>query len=114
MLVPATDRRGLGAAKETPELCLTVEMPSSPPSRRTTAPPGDPLPRTPLRLLAVMFAGGDVCQLGLAALEDVTGPRQAIQTVLRAWSRQVIAKEETGHGKRARRYRLLLTAGNGA
>ena len=75
-----------------------------------------PLPNSAVRLLEAMFASGDVCQVGLAALEDVTGlSRKPIQTVLRTLvAAGVIAKEETGHGKRASRYRLLLKAGNGA
>jgi hypothetical protein len=75
-----------------------------------------PLPNSTVRLLEVMFASGDVCQAGLAALEDVTGLScKPIQTVLRNLAAAgVIAREETGHGKRASRYRLLLTVGGGA
>jgi hypothetical protein len=75
-----------------------------------------PLPNSTVRLLEVMFAGDDACQVGLAALEDVTGLcRRSVQTVLRALlTAGVIAKEETRPGRHANRYRLLLTVGNGA
>ena len=75
-----------------------------------------PLPNSAVRLLEAMFAGGDVCQQSLQALEDVTGiSREHIQRVLRTLlAAGVIAKEETGAGRHANRYRLLLTVGNGA
>jgi DNA-binding transcriptional ArsR family regulator len=75
-----------------------------------------PLPNSTVRLLEVMFASGDVCQLSLQVLEDVTGlSLRVIQTVLRALlAAGIIAKEETGQGRHANRYRLLLTAGSGA
>jgi hypothetical protein len=75
-----------------------------------------PLPNSSVRLLETMFAAGDICQLSLGALEDVTGlSRRSIQTVLRALlAAAVIAKEDTGAGRHANRYRLLLTVGNGA
>ena len=75
-----------------------------------------PLPNSAVRVLEAMFAGGDVCQLSLQALEDVTGlSRKPIQTVLRALlAAGAVAKEETGQGQHANRYRLLLTVGNGA
>jgi hypothetical protein len=74
------------------------------------------LPNSAVRLLEAMFAGGDVCQLSLQALEDVSGiSRKHVQVVLRGLlAAGVIAKEETGHGQHANRYRLLLTVGNGA
>jgi hypothetical protein len=52
----------------------------------------------------------------IQALENVTGlSGPFIQRVLRALlAAGIIAKEETGHGKYANRYRLLLTAGSGA
>ena len=75
-----------------------------------------PLPNSAVRLLEAMFAGDDVCQQSLEALEDVTGlSRKSVQIVLRALlAAGVIAKEETGAGRHASRYRLLLTVGNGA
>ena len=75
-----------------------------------------PLPHSAVRLLEAMFASDDVCQQSLEALEDVTGiSRRHIQMVLRALlAAGVIAKEETGVGRHANRYRLLLTTGNGA
>ena len=78
--------------------------------------PESPLPRNAGRLLLAMFASGDVCQLSLQVLEDVTGlSLRAIQTVLRALlTAGIVAKEETGQGRHANRYRLLLTTGSGA
>ena len=78
--------------------------------------PGSPLPRNAGRLLLAMFARADVCQQSREALEDVTGlSRETIQTVLRALlAAGVIAKDDTGAGRHANRYRLLLTVGNGA
>jgi hypothetical protein len=75
-----------------------------------------PLPHSTVRLLEAMFSAGDVCQLSLEALEDVTGlSRRHIQTVLRGLvAAGIIAKEDTGGGRHANRYRLLLTAGNDA
>ena len=75
-----------------------------------------PLPNSAVRVLEAMFANGDVCQQSLQTLEDVAGiSRKPIQTVLRALlATGAIAKEETGQGQHANRYRLLLTAGSGA
>jgi DNA-binding transcriptional regulator GbsR (MarR family) len=75
-----------------------------------------PLPNSTVRLLETMFASDDVCQLSLDALEDVTGlSRRHIQMVLRALlAASIIAKEDTGAGRHANRYHLLLTAGNDA
>jgi DNA-binding IclR family transcriptional regulator len=75
-----------------------------------------PLPHSAVRLLEAMFAGGDVCQLGLTALEDAAGiSRKHIQRVLRTLlAAGIIAKEEIGTGTHANRYRLLLAVGNGA
>jgi pyocin large subunit-like protein len=75
-----------------------------------------PLPNSAVRLLEAMFAGGDVCQQSLQALEDVTGiSRRTVQMVLRGLlAAGIIAKEETGIGRHASRYRLLLAVGNGA
>jgi DNA-binding GntR family transcriptional regulator len=69
-----------------------------------------PLPNSAVRVLEAMFANGDVCQLSLQALEDATGlSRKPIQAVLRALlAAGAIAKEETGQGQHANRYRLLL------
>jgi predicted transcriptional regulator len=63
-----------------------------------------------------MFAEGDVCQQSLGALEDVTSlSHKSVQRVLSALlAAGFIVKEETGQGRGANRYRLLLTAGNGA
>ena len=75
-----------------------------------------PLPNSAVRVLEAMFADRDVCQLSLQALEDVTGlSRKPIRTVLRALlAAGAIAKEETGQGQHANRYRLLLPVGRGA
>jgi DNA-binding Lrp family transcriptional regulator len=75
-----------------------------------------PLPHSTVRLLEAMFTGSDVCQQSLQALEDAAGlSRKSVQTVLRTLvAAGVIAKEETGVGRHASRYRLLLTAGSGA
>jgi hypothetical protein len=75
-----------------------------------------PLPLSTVRLLEAMFAGGDVCQQSLQSLEDAAGlSGKSVQTILRALlAAGAIAKEETGHGQHANRYRLLLTAGSGA
>ena len=75
-----------------------------------------PLPHSTVRLLEAMFPSGNVCQLSLEALEDVTGlSRRHIQRVLRALvAAGIITKEDTGVGRLANRYRLLLTVGNGA
>ena len=75
-----------------------------------------PLPSSAVRLLEPMFAGGDVCQQSIEALEDTAGlSRKSVQKGLRGLlAAGVIAKEETGTGRQANRYRLLLTAGNGA
>ena len=83
------------------------------PSRRTTAPTSR---RCRIRLLEAMFASDDVCQQSLQTLEDVAGiSRKHIQRVLRGLlAAGVIVKEDTGAGRHANRYRLLLTVGNGA
>ena len=75
-----------------------------------------PLPNSAVRLLEVMFTRDDVCQQSLQALEDFAGlSRKSVQRVLRALlAAGVIAKEDTGAGRHANRYRLLLTVGNGA
>jgi hypothetical protein len=75
-----------------------------------------PLPHSTVRLLEAMFGAGDVCQLSLDALEDVTGlSRRHIQMVLRALlAAGITAKEDMGAGRHANRYHLLLTAGNDA
>ena len=75
-----------------------------------------PLPHSTVRLLEAMFTSDDVCQQSLEALEDVTGlSRRHVQMVLRALlAAGVIAKDDAGAGRHANRYRLLLTAGNGA
>jgi hypothetical protein len=75
-----------------------------------------PLPNSAVRLLETMFASGDVCQQSTEVLEDVAGiSRKHIQMVLRGLlAAGVIAKEDTGGGRHANRYRLLLKAGNGA
>ena len=74
------------------------------------------LPNSAVRLLGAMFASDDVCQQSLQTLEDVAGiSRKHIQRVLRGLlAAGVIAKEDTGAGRHANRYRLLLTVGNGA
>ena len=63
-----------------------------------------------------MFAGGDVCQLSLEALEGATGLSRTIAGRCSAplVAAGVIAKEEATHGRYASRYRLLLTAGGDA
>ena len=90
-------------------------MPSSPPSRRTTAPTS--------RCRILLSACSRPCSpattsasRAFEALEDVAGiSRKSVQTVLRALlAAGVIAKEDTGAGRHANRYRLLLTVGNGA
>jgi hypothetical protein len=75
-----------------------------------------PLPNSAVRLLATMFAGGDVCQQSIEALEGTAGlSRKSVHMGLRALlAAGAIAKEGTGHGRHASRYRLLLTVGNGA
>jgi hypothetical protein len=75
-----------------------------------------PLPHSAVRVLEAMFAGGDVCQQSLEALEDTAGlARKSVQTVLRALlTAGILAKEETGAGRHANRYRLLLKVGNSA
>jgi hypothetical protein len=75
-----------------------------------------PLPNSAVRLLEAMFASDDVYQLSLQALEDVAGiSRKHVQIVLRGLlAAGVIAKEDTGVGRHANRYRLLLPAGRGA
>jgi pyocin large subunit-like protein len=75
-----------------------------------------PLPHSAVRLLEAMFASDDICQQSHEALEDVTGlSRKSVQTVLRALlAAGIIAKEGTGAGRHANRYRLLPTVGSGA
>ncbi len=75
-----------------------------------------PLPHSTVRLLEVMFTRDDVCQQSLEALEDVAGiSRKHRQRALRGLlAAGVIVKEDTGAGRHANRYRLLLTVGNGA
>ena len=75
-----------------------------------------PLPHSTVRLLEVMFTRDDVCQQSLQMLEDVAGiSRKHIQRVLRGLlAAGVIVKEDTGAGRHANRYRLLLPEGNGA
>ena len=76
-----------------------------------------PLPHAAVRMLEAMFAGDDVCQQSREALEGATGlSRTAIQTVLSAsLAAGIIAKEATRTGGgQSNRYRLLLTAGDGA
>jgi hypothetical protein len=75
-----------------------------------------PLPHSTVRLLGAMFTRDDVCQQSLEALEDLAGiSHKHIQRVLRVLlAAGVIAKEDTGAGRHANRYRLLLTVGGGA
>jgi hypothetical protein len=74
------------------------------------------LPHSAVRLLETMFASADVCQQSLQALADGTGlNRRSVLTVLQALlAAGVITKEETGTGRHASRYRLLLTPRSGA
>jgi predicted transcriptional regulator len=71
-----------------------------------------PLPHSTVRLLEAMFTRDDVCQQSLEALEDAAGlSRKSVQTVLRALiAAGIIAKEDTGAGRHANRYRLHLPA----
>ena len=75
-----------------------------------------PLPHSTVRLLEAMFISDDVCQQSLETLEDAAGlSRKTVQTVLRALlAAGVIVKEDTGAGRHASRYRLLLTPRSGA
>ena len=75
-----------------------------------------PLPHSTVRLLEVMFTRDDVCQQSLETLQGSTGiSSKSVQTVLRALlAAGIIANEDTGAGRHANRYRLLLTVGNGA
>jgi hypothetical protein len=75
-----------------------------------------PLPHSTVRLLEAMFISDDVCQQSLETLEDAAGlSRKTVQAVLRALlAAAIIAKEDTGAGRHANRYRLLLTVGSGA
>ena len=75
-----------------------------------------PLPNSAVRVLEAMFAGDDVCQQSREALEEAAGlSRKSVHIGLRALlAAGLIVKEGTGHGRHASRYRLLLTAGNGA
>ena len=75
-----------------------------------------PLPNSAVRLLQAMFAGDDVCQQSIEALEGTAGlSRKSVHMGLRALlAAGAIAKEGTGHGRHANRYRLLLTLGSGA
>ena len=75
-----------------------------------------PLPNSAVRVLEAMFAGDDVCQQSVEALEEVAGlSRKSVQKGLRALlAAGVIAKEGTGAGRHPSRYRLLLTLGGGA
>jgi predicted transcriptional regulator len=63
-----------------------------------------------------MFASADACQLSLLALGEAAGlSRNSVQMALRALlAAGIVAKEETGHGRYANRYRLLMTTGSGA
>jgi hypothetical protein len=75
-----------------------------------------PLPHSAVRLLEAMFAGDDVCQQSVEALEEVAGlSRKSVQKGLRALlTAAIIAKDDTGAGRHANRYRLLQTTGCGA
>jgi hypothetical protein len=66
MLVPATDRRGLGSAQGTPELC-----------------PSTSVAETPSPLLAVMFPTEDVCQRSLQDLAAEGFGRNRLPAVLK-------------------------------
>jgi hypothetical protein len=69
------------------------------------------LPNSAVRVLEAMFASADVCQQSIEALEGGTGlSRKSIQTALRALlAGGIIAKDDTGAGRHANRYSLLLT-----
>jgi DNA-binding transcriptional regulator GbsR (MarR family) len=69
-----------------------------------------PLPRSAGRLLTAMFASDDTCQQSLDALLEASGvSRPTVQSVLRTLlAAGIIAKEETGQGTHANRYRLHL------
>ena len=75
-----------------------------------------PLPHSAVRLLEAMFASDDVCQQSVETLEEVAGlSRKSVQKGLRALlTAAIIAKDDTGAGRHANRYRLLPTAGSGA
>jgi pyocin large subunit-like protein len=75
-----------------------------------------PLPHSAVRLLEAMFASDDVCQQSVEALEEVAGlSRKSVQKGLRALlTAAIIAKDDTGAGRHANRYRLLPTVGSGA
>jgi hypothetical protein len=110
MLVPATDRRGLGTAKEHPSMpdrrdALVAAVAAHNRSHK-------PLPHSTVRVLEAMFAGGDVCQQSLQELRGAAGlSDKSVQAILRALlAAGVIAKEETGHGQHANRYRIHLLA----
>ena len=74
-----------------------------------------PLPHSAVRLLEAMFISDDVCQQSVEALEEVAGlsrksVRKGLSALLQA---AIIAKDDTGAGRYANRYRLLPTAGSG-
>ena len=71
-----------------------------------------PLPHSAVRLLEAMFASDDVCQQSIETLEEVAGlSRKSVQKGLRALlTAAIIAKDDTGAGRYANRYRLLLPA----
>ena len=74
--------------------------------------PTAPLPRNAARLLTAMFGDNETCQLSLEALLDVVGvSRKTAQATLNALLAASLVAKEAGHGRRANRYRLLLTLG---
>ena len=68
------------------------------------------LPHSAVRLLEAMFASDDVCQQSIETLEEAASlSRKSVQMDLRALvAAGIIAKEETGVGRHASRYRLRL------
>jgi hypothetical protein len=112
MLVPATDRCGLGAAKESPAMSARRDVFAAVAAHNRSH---KRLPNSATRLLEAMFASADICQQSIETLEDVASlSRKTVQTTLRALLEVgIIAKEDPGAGRHANRYRLLLAAGSG-
>jgi DNA-binding IclR family transcriptional regulator len=74
-----------------------------------------PLLRSAGRLLEVMFADADTCQLSLDALGQAAGfSPQTVHTALRTLVAAGFVAKQTGQGASANRYRLLLALGSGA
>jgi hypothetical protein len=116
MLVPATDRRGLGSAKEPRAMSPVADRQTALTEAVTAynlANPTRRLPRPAARLLVIMFAEQDVCRLSQQALR-AKGFGNTLPSMLRALVEAGFVSKQIGTSRQPYTYRLRLASVIGA